>query len=75
MSKLIKKDGKVVVSAIKAPSLGKSLVEIFDITGKNADFSKYTKQAENQRQFRGDWGVFKEMDDQNNKTDKNTVAE
>lgn len=57
------------------PSMGKSLVEIFNITGHNTDFSSYNSQTEKQRMFKDERGVFREMGEEKHKNQTKTVAE
>ncbi len=57
--KQVKTKLKTIAEA-NPPSFGKSLVEIFSITGKQTDFSTYQK-TEKQRLFKDEKGVFREM--------------
>lgn len=50
------------ISEVKPPGFGESLNEIFSITGKNTDFSTYTKPQGKDRLLKDKTGVFKEMD-------------
>lgn len=63
-----------LITEANPPSFGKSLVEIFSITGKQTDFSTY-QQTEKQRLFKDEKGVFKEMDEGKKKDGKKTIAE
>lgn len=64
----------VVINELDAPKFGESLVDIFDITGKNTDFSNYTTDQNETRYFRDKKGVFREMKDKLKKGEK-VVAE
>lgn len=44
------------------PTFGKSLTEIFRITGIKNDFSEFAKSPEEKRQFVDSRGTFSEMD-------------
>ena len=63
-----------IINEANPPGFGKSLVEIFSITGKQTDFSTYQK-TEKQRLFKDEKGVFKETDEGNNKKGTKTIAE
>lgn len=52
-----------IVNEIKPPGFGESLVGIFNITGNDFDFSKYSQARNKPRQFTDEKGVFKEMGD------------
>lgn len=52
-----------VINEIKPPGFGESLVRIFNITGNNFDFSKYSQARNKPRHFTDEKGVFKEMGD------------
>lgn len=64
-----------VINEANPSSLGKSLVEIFDIAGKNTDFSTYNKLTEKQRLFKDEKGVFREMDERKRKKGIKIIAE
>ena len=57
-----------------APKFGESLVDIFEITGKNTDFSKYPLENNKTRYFKDGKGVFREMKDKIKKGEK-VIAE
>ncbi|OGG19950.1 hypothetical protein A3D03_02760 [Candidatus Gottesmanbacteria bacterium RIFCSPHIGHO2_02_FULL_40_13] len=61
-----------IISEVKPPGFGESLNEIFSITGKNTDFSTYSKPQGKDRLLKDKTGVFKEMDD---KKKGETIAE
>lgn len=63
-----------VINEVYAPKFGESLVNIFRITGKNTDFSKYPSNENKVRYFKDEKGVFREMKDKLKK-DKKIIAE
>jgi len=50
-----------VINEVHAPKFGESLVDIFEITGKNTDFSKCPLENNKTRYFKNKKGVFREM--------------
>lgn len=74
MGKIINKTKLEVVNETHAPKFGESLLDIFEITGKNTDFSKYPLEQSKTRYFRDKKGVFREMEEKLKKG-KKVVAE
>lgn len=74
MTKIAGKPKSNVINEVYAPKFGESLVDIFDITGKNTDFSKYPLENNKTRYFKDEKGVFREMKDKLKKCEK-VVAE
>jgi len=54
-------------SIAKPVGFGETLTEIFEITGKNTDFSSYAKPQGKDRILRDKTGVVKEMDEKKKK--------
>lgn len=75
MNKKLQKQKFVIINEVNTPKFGESLVDIFDITGKNTDFSMYPLNQSQMRYFKDEKGVFKEMDKGKSKKGKVTVAE
>lgn len=59
-------------SIAKPVDFGETLTEIFEITGKNTDFSTFAKPQGKDRLLRDKTGVVKEMDE---KKKGSTIAE
>ncbi len=74
MAKVGNKPKLEIINEVHAPKFGESLVDIFDITGKNTDFSKYPLNQDNTRYFKDKNGVFREMKEKPEKG-KKVVAE
>jgi len=74
MTKMANKAKFEVINEVNAPKFGESLVDIFDITGKNTDFSNYTTDQNETRYFKDKKGVFREMKEKLKKGEK-VVAE
>jgi len=60
------------IPEVKPPDFGESLNEIFNITGKNTDFSTFAKPQGKRRFLTDKTGTFQEM---NKKKKGETVAE
>jgi len=63
------------INELNTPQFGESLVDIFDITGRKTDFSKYPLTQSKTRYFKDEKGVFKEMDEEKDKKSKIVIAE
>lgn len=61
MAKQVGKPKLKVINEVYAPKFGESLVDIFEITGKNTDFSKYPLENNKTRYFKDKKGIFREM--------------
>lgn len=62
-----------VNEAYSPPSLGKSLIDIFRITGTSVDFSELSKQKDKKRLFQDEKGTF--MEQEKKQKGKKTIAE
>lgn len=65
---------ETTINELHAPKFGESLVDIFEITGKNTDFSNFTPSQNETRYFKDKKGVFREMKNKLKKGEK-VVAE
>jgi len=74
MTKMAGKPKFEVINEVHAPKFGESLVDIFDITGKNTDFSNFSSDQNETRYFKDKKGVFREMKDKLKKGEE-VVAE
>lgn len=74
MAKVVNKASFETINEVHAPRFGESLVDIFDITGKNTDFSKYPLNQDQTRYFKDKKGTFREMKDKLKKGEK-VIAE
>jgi len=74
MAKIAGKPKFEVINEVHAPKFGESLVDIFDVTGKNTDFSKYPLNQVQTRYFKDKKGVFREMKEKLKKGQK-VIAE
>ena len=70
MAKMAGKPKLKVINEVYAPKFGGNLVDIFEITGKNTDFSKYPSNENKVRYFKDEKGVFREMKDKLKKGEK-----